>query len=254
MESLLSHDRSSRAASPEGEDRSSNPFDVMRQLSSASADVWSAWTDTWTGVLANRGAPVSEVMLKTMANPTAWPTALVPILDEIRTAMKLPTFADFPGGDLFRLPSLAPLIGLLQVSQNYAAISLPIWIKACERFVAEVKDRKHANGEGTPSAGEVMDVWNNVLDRTLMEFNRSGEFAAAQQQLLHAAAQHRRELSGAFEKAARAVNMPTRTEMTDTYRRLHDLTREVHALRQEIREMRRSSKAATSAKQQGKRP
>jgi hypothetical protein len=252
MESHLNNDRSSQKASPQGDDRRSDPFEVMRQLGSASADVWSAWADTWTGVLANRGAPLGDVMLKTIADPTTWPTALVPILDEIRAAMKLPTFADLPGVDLFQLPSPAPLIGLLQVSQNYAAISLPIWIKACERFVAELKDRKDADGEGTSSAGEAMDVWNDVLDRTLMEFNRSGEFAAAQQQLLHAAVQHRRELSGAFEKAARAVNMPTRTEMTDVYRRLHDLTREVHALRQEIRDMRRSSKATGRAKQRGK--
>jgi hypothetical protein len=250
-ESHLNNDRSSHAASPQGDDRS-DPFGVMRQLGSASADVWSAWADTWTGVLANRGAPIGEAMLKTISDPKAWPTALVPILDEIRAAIKLPTFADLPGVDLFELPSPAALIGLLQVSQNYAAISLPIWIKACERFLAEVKERQGADPERTPSAGDVMDIWNNVLDRTLMEFNRSGEFAQAQQQLLHAAAQHRRELSGAFEKVAKAVNMPTRTEMTDVYRRLHDLTREVHALRQEIRDMRRAPNAAANAKQ-GKR-
>jgi hypothetical protein len=252
MESHLSQDRASHQASPQGGDRS-DPFGVMRQLGSASADVWSAWADTWTGVLANRGAPVGEAMLKTIADPLAWPTALIPILDEIRTAIKLPTFADLPGADLFQLPSPAPLIGLLQVSQNYAAISLPIWIKACERFLAEVKERQGADPAGTPSAGDVMDVWNNVLDRTLLEFNRSGEFAQAQQQLLHAAAQHRRELSGAFERVAKAVNMPTRAEMTDVYRRLHDLTREVHALRQEIRNM-RAPKAAGNPKQKGKSP
>jgi hypothetical protein len=247
MEGHLSQDRASHQASAQGDDRS-DPFGVMRQLGSASADVWSAWADTWSGVLATRGAPVGEVMLKTIADPTAWPTALVPILDEIRAAIKLPTFADLPGVEMFQLPSPVPLIGLLQVAQNYAAISLPIWIKACERFLAEVKERQDA-----PSAGDVMDVWNNVLDRTLMEFNRSGEFAQAQQQLLHAAAQHRRELSGAFERVAKAVNMPTRAEMTDVYRRLHDLTREVHALRQEIRSI-RAPKAAGNPKQKGKSP
>jgi hypothetical protein len=246
----LSHDRNSQAASPSRDNRVPDPLEAMRQTS---ADLLSAWTGAWSAMLASRSAPLAEVMLKTMADPTAWPTALVPILDEIRAAIKLPTFADLPGADLFQLPSPAPLIGLLQVAQNYAAISLPIWIKACERFLAEVKERQDADQERSPSAGDVMDVWNNVLDRTLMEFNRSGEFAQAQQRLLHAAAQHRRELSGAFEKVAKAVNMPTRTEMTDVYRRLHDLTREVHALRQEIRNMRRAPKPVGDAKKKDER-
>ncbi len=217
-------------------------------MGAASADVLSAWTGAWSAVLANRGAPVGEAVLKTMTNPTSWPTALVPVLDEIRSAMKLPTFADLPGADLFRLPSPAPLVGLMQVSQDYAAISVPIWIKAYERFVAEVKERQ-ANAQGQAlGAGEVMDVWNNVLDRTLMEFNRSGEFARAQQRLLHAAAEQRRELGGAVEKIAKAVDLPTRSEMTDLYRRLHDLTREVHALRQEVRALRAAPKPAARAR------
>ena len=230
-------------ASPLGAD----PLEAMRQIGTASADVLSAWTAAWTAMLSSRGAPVGDVMLKTIANPTAWPTALVPILDEIRSAMKLPTFADLPGADLFQLPSPAPLIGLLQVSQDYAAISVPIWVKAYERFLAEMKKRQGADSGQGPSAGEVMDAWNNALDRTLMEFNRSGEFARAQQRLLHAAAQQRRELGGTVEKFARAVDLPTRSEMTDLYRRLHDLTREVHALRQEVRTLRAAPKPARRA-------
>ena len=199
----------------------------------------SAWSEAWGAMLMNRGAPIGEAMMKSFSTPAAWPTALVPILDEIRSALKLPTFSDMPGRDLFTLPSAAPLIGLIQVSQEYAAISVPMWIKTCERFLAEVKKRQETANGNSLDAGALIDVWNNVLDLTLMEFNRSGEFAKAQQWLLHAASEQRRELGGAVEKLAKLVDMPTRTEMTDVYRRLHDLTREVHALRKELRELRR---------------
>ena len=185
-------------------------------------------------------------MLKTFSTPATWPTALVPILDEIRSSLRLPTFSDMPGQDLITLPSFAPLLNLLQVSQEYAAVSVPIWVKSCERFLAEVKKRQQGAPGGTPSAGDLLDVWNNVLDLTLMEFNRSGEFARAQRSLLHAAADQRRQLSGAVEKVAKAVDIPTRTEMTDVYRRLHDLTREVFLLRQEVRAMRRPSEPAAA--------
>ena len=39
-----------------------------------------------------------------------------------------------------------------------------------------------------------------------------------------------------FEGAAKAVDLPTGTEMKDVYRRLHDLQREVHALKRELRQ------------------
>lgn len=245
----MSQDRSSQGVSSHGDQGGSDPLETMKQIGSASADALTAWVGAWNTVLTNRAMPVGEVMLKTLTNPTSWPTALVPILDEVRSAMKLPTFADLPGVDLFQLPSPAPLAGLLQVSQDYAAISVPIWIKACERFLAEVKERQNGDQGNELSAGEVMDAWNNVLDRTLMEFNRSGEFAKAQQRLLQAAALQRQQVGGTAERLAKAVDLPTRSEMTDLYRRLHDLTREVYALRQEVRTLRASPKAAGRAEQ-----
>jgi hypothetical protein len=211
---------------------------MMRQFGAVSTDMMSAWSGAWGAMLQNRGAPVGEALMKSFEVPAAWPSALVPVLDEIRSALKLPAFSDFPGRDLFGLPSPAPLLGLMQVSQEFAKISVPIWIKTCERFLAESKKRQTAeNGDGADAA-TMLDVWNNVLDLTLMEFNRSGEFAKAQQWLLHAASEQRKEMGGAVEKLAKLVDMPTRTEMTDVYRRLHDLNREVHALRKEVRELR----------------
>jgi hypothetical protein len=248
MEDHLSQDRSAQTASPQDRDRGSDPFEVMRQLGSASSDAMSAWAEAWSAMLTNRAAPVGEAIVKTFATPTVWPTALVPILDEIRSALKLPTLSDMPDQDLFKPPSLAPLLGLIQVAQEYAAISAPIWIKSCERFLAEAKKRQDAAHGKTIDAGELLDVWNNVLDLTLMEFNRSGEFARAQQWLLHAAAEQRRELSGAVEKFARVLDMPTRTEMTDVYRRLHEITREVHSLRRDMRALRRELKTAAPSK------
>ena len=88
-----------------------------------------------------------------------------------------------------------------------------------------------------------MDLWNNVLDRTLMEFNRSADFAKVQQRFLHAAMRQRRAVRTTFERAAKAVDLPTRTEMTDVYQRLHDLTREVHGLRREVRALRETQAA-----------
>ena len=76
-----------------------------------------------------------------------------------------------------------------------------------------------------------MELWNAVLDHTLMEFNRSSEFADIQQRYLRAATRQRLETRRYFEMLAKMADSPTRTEMDDVYRRLHELRRDVAALR-----------------------
>ena len=156
----MSQDRSAQPASPKGHEA----FDVLGLLGSASADVVSAWTEAWNAMLTNRGAPVGEAVMKSIAAPAAWPTALASVLDEIQSAFKLPTFCDLPGRDLFKLPSLAPLLGLIQVSQEYATISVPIWVKASERFLAEAKKATGGRREdpGLPESYWISGIMSSI--------------------------------------------------------------------------------------------
>jgi len=221
--------------------------------------ILSAWSDTWQAMLASRGGPAAEALLKTLFNaatfnPATWPQGLAPLMDELQDVLALPHFADLPRLDGSALPSAAPFLELVAVAQQYLLAAAPVWVRACQRFQAEVEERR-AKGDRLDGAGEAMDVWNNVLDRTLMEFNRSEEFAKVQQRFLHAAMRQRREVRRTVERAATAVDLPTRTEMTDVYRRLHDLTREVHGLRRELRALRAAQGApAVSAEEASAAP
>jgi Poly(R)-hydroxyalkanoic acid synthase subunit (PHA_synth_III_E) len=207
-----------------------------------SLDIWSAWADTWQSMLQKRGGPAAEAMQKALFNPGAWSEGVAPLMDELQDVFALPHFADLPRLDGSALPSPGPLVELMMVAQQYLLTAAPVWVQACQRFQAEVAERRQA-GEKLDSSGEAMDLWNNVLDRTLMEFNRSEDFAKVQQRFLHAAMRQRREVRKTAERAAKAVDLPTRTEMTDVYQRLHDLTREVHGLRRELRALRPTDEA-----------
>jgi hypothetical protein len=198
-----------------------------------SLDIWSAWADTWQSMLQKRGGPAAEAMQKALFNPGAWSEGVAPLMDELQDVFALPHFADLPRLDGSALPSPGPLVELMMVAQQYLLAAAPVWVQACQRFQAEVAERRE-RGDTLDSAGAAMDLWNNVLDRTLMEFNRSADFAKVQQRFLHAAMRQRREVRRTFERAAKAVDLPTRTEMTDVYQRLHDLTREVHGLGREL--------------------
>ena len=226
-------------------DATPNPLEGLFQQFAApwtaSLDVVSAWGEAWQSMLQQRGGPATAALLKAL-NPASWPDGMAPLLDEMQDVFALPHFADLPRLDGSALPSPGPLIELMLVAQQYLLAAAPVWVQACQRFQAEVAERR-ARGEKADSAGAAMDLWNNVLDRTLMEFNRSADFARVQQRFLHAAMRQRREVRNTFERAAKAVDMPTRTEMNDVYQRLHDLMREVHGLRREVRALRQAQAA-----------
>lgn len=222
----------------------------------ASLGIWSAWAEAWGSLVTKRGAPAVQTVLERLvafdplAPEKSWP-ALSEMLEELRGVLGFPVFADLPAIDAAPL-SMAPMMELAAVAQQYLTAIAAIWPRLIQRFQSEMEQRRQ---EGIPldSAGRAMDVWNNVVDRTLMEFNRSMDFGALQQRFLRALMRQRQEVRKLAEKAAQALDMPTRTEMEDVYRRLHDLTREVDALRHEVRELRRERAQITTADDQGRR-
>jgi hypothetical protein len=209
-----------------------------------SLEMWSAWLDASGAVLHERGGPAAQKVLEGLFDPETWRQgSWSHLMEEVRELWMLPRFADLPGLDAEALPSPGPALELAAVAQHYMRVAVPLWVEACRRFQARAAERG-AQGARLDSAGETLDLWNEILDRTLMEFNRSAEFGELQQRFLRAAMRQRLEVRKFMERAARMVDLPTRTELDDVYRRLHDLRREVHELRRELRAVRAANAAA----------
>jgi hypothetical protein len=217
------------------------PF--MRQIAGpweAMAGVWKAWLDAAESLSRERGAAAGKSLTR-MFEPAFWKSGeLGPLLEELRHALSLPQLADLPSPDLSILDSSAAMLDVVGLANQYMAVSIPMWVSASQRFQHEIAERSQ-RGEPVKSPGEALDLWNGVVDRTLMEFNRSGEFARIQQRLLRASAQYRLELRKIGERSARVFDMPTRAEMTDIYRRMHDMQREIQTLRREVRTLRQAA-------------
>jgi len=212
----------------------SDPFGMFGASLSASMEAMTAWSRTWQSLLEARGGPSASLMMGALADPTQGLQSVAPLMEEFRRALALPRFADLPAPNGALLPSPEAAVDLMMLVQQYLAAVMPVWVKAGENFQAEVEARR-ARGETADLLADGMDIWNGVLDRTLMEFNRSQDFAALQQRMLRLAMQQRQDLRRRAEMAAEAIDMPTRTEMLDVYARLHGLMREVHSLRREVR-------------------
>ena len=117
-----------------------------------------------------------------MARPERLLENLRGFSEGLRHMVGLPQFADLP--DMAgALPSFEPAIELMGVTQQYLRVAMPIWIEACKRFEAEAEQRRE-KGEKLDSGSDALELWNTTLDRTLMEFNRSSEFAELQQRYL----------------------------------------------------------------------
>jgi hypothetical protein len=213
----------------------------MGQSWTASFGVWSAMMGTWQSVLKNRGVPAAQVVMDQITSPGSWGDGLASLVEELQEILALPRFSDIPELDVSAMPSLAPAVELMSVAQQFVLAAAPVWARICQRFQAEVVERRAGNAQGLDSAGDAMDIWNNIVDQTMMEFNRSSEFAGLQRRFLQAAMRQRREVRKVGERMARTADLPTRTEMDDVYRRLHDLHREVHGLQAEIRALKRGA-------------
>jgi hypothetical protein len=213
----------------------------MSQSWTASYNMWSALASSWQSILKNRGIPAAHAVLTQMANPGSWPEGFAPLVDELGRILALPQFSDLPALDHNALPSLGPAAELMSVVNQFMMTAVPVWARACQHFQAKVAERRRADPHALDSAGDALDIWNNVLDQTLMEFNRSSEFAKLQQRFLRAAMGQRQEMRKLGERIAQTVDLPRRTELDDVYRRLHDLLREVHDLRRELRALQRTA-------------
>ena len=193
---------------------------------------WLSWYGALDSAVRSRATPLAEAAAKLWAQPDKMLENLKPLSDGLREMAGFPELADMPDMGLKSLPSVEPAMELMSVLQQYLRVATPIWIEACQRFEGEAA-RRRQNGESFDSASEALELWNNTLDRTLMEFNRSSEFADLQQRYLRAAIHQKLETRRYFEQLAKAVEAPTRQELDDIYRRLHELRRDVVALRQQ---------------------
>jgi hypothetical protein len=217
----------------------SPPWAQTGELWRLPLEAWSAWLETCGVVLQQRGAPAADKLLHGFFDPNVWlGGGFGSLVQELQEDLSLPRFSDLPTINGLALPSLQPAFELAAVMQQYTQVTLSVCARVCQGFQAEAAARRKAGGR-LDSPGDALDLWNDVVDRTLMEFNRSSEFGDLQRRFVRAAMRQRLAVRNQVERVAEAVDLPTRTELDDVYQRLHDLLREVHALRRELRAARR---------------
>jgi hypothetical protein len=207
-----------------------DPFSDMAEAWKGAMAPWLGWFSAAESATRSRATKLGAAAAQTLTRPDKLLESMSSLSGGLRELVGLPQFADLPDLRDKGVPTFEPAIELLAIVQQYVRVGVPIWVEACKRFEKEATQQKE-KGQSADSAGDALELWNSVLDRTLMEFNRSSEFADLQQRYLRAGIRQKLETRRYFEMLAKMSDSPTRAEMDDVYRRLHDLRRDVAALR-----------------------
>jgi hypothetical protein len=207
-----------------------DPFGDIAETWKGAMAPWLAWFGAAESATRSRATKVGEAAAQALMHPDKMLENMSSLSGGLRELVGLPQLADLPDLRDKGVPTFEPAMELIAIAQQYMRVGIPIWVEACKRFEKEVA-QQNEKGQSADSAGDALELWNTVLDRTLMEFNRSSEFADLQQRYLRAGISQRLETRRYFEMLARMADSPTRSEMDDVYRRLHELRRDVAALR-----------------------
>jgi len=119
-------------------------------------------------------------------------------------------------------------------------------VRAMETLLRELVERAE-KGKPITSARQLFDLWVSCAEKAYFEVASTESFAEIQGRFVNAAMHYRVHERQVVEEFARALHLPTRTELDDAYRHMHELRREVKALRRELDALREAHEAREAA-------
>lgn len=200
----------------------------LESMFGAAQTMWTETLQRWTSV-AQEALPAGgvEQMLKAMFDPSQWPELTLSPLDRaIEHLVEGPSYATLWTLDrkLLKAQKLR-----LEWSRDLAAYQLVLhsaWSHALQRFFTEL----HREGEPIRSFRELIDLWIDVANETLVEAHRQPEFLEAQRRLTRSSTECRLQEREIAESWCEMHHIPTRTEVDDLARTVNELRRELRAL------------------------
>jgi class III poly(R)-hydroxyalkanoic acid synthase PhaE subunit len=125
-------------------------------------------------------------------------------------------------------------VALRQRNLEHNKVMLEAWIKAAGAF-SKVMNEKTDKGEPLESWRDLLAVWVETANTTLLEMQRSEGYLASQRELLKASTDLRLAQQQVAEFYSEMFGYPTRAELDDVYKTVTELRRELRTLRREMR-------------------
>jgi polyhydroxyalkanoate synthase subunit PhaE len=225
----------------------------------AMAELWRSWlalNASWSGMMPGKSDPghTADETLQRFINPMS--QALMggsQIGETIRRMTEGPRFADL--GTIER--RMARIMGLWFQAQKatgaYEAVIATAWTQAYRRFLDELRARHDAR-EMVLKPRDILKLWLDIANQTLLETHRSAKFLEAQAAMLRQGMDLVLAERQMIEFMVEPAGLPTRSEIDEVHHSVQDLKRRVRTLEKAPVKATRNSVEPTVARLPGPGP
>ena len=212
----------------------------LSQESAAFSKLWSAALEMSQTISRNlqggeKQNPVVEELLGRIFDPRAWFSGPDGIDQALQRMAEGPRLADVWDSERKMLTVFNTWATLRRRSIEHNTVMLEAWIQAAGKFAKDLNeraDRKEALG----SWRDVLALWVETANTTLLEMQRSDPYLKSQREILKASTDLRLAQQEMARFYSEMFGYPTREELDDVHRTVTDLRRELRALQRANRD------------------
>jgi class III poly(R)-hydroxyalkanoic acid synthase PhaE subunit len=211
-------------------------------------DQWRAfgqpWENVWTRAPGLWGRAVTGDTAALFELTDVYQSAYKQTLGRLATSPNLGMTREFnarllEGFDAFTAASLA--------MAEYQAVVTEVWEAAFKQFGEDMAQLVEEGGK-IENVRDLVTFWTRSAENVFLESFRTERYTLAQGKLLNASMVYRICQRRILEEYLEAFDMPTRSEMDETHKRIYELRREVKDLKRQMKKMQEAPASSTPPK------
>jgi hypothetical protein len=223
----------------------------LTQANQAFAKLWSSAIEISQTISRNMQAgesqnPVVAQLLGKVFDPRAWFSGTDGMDQALQRMAEGPRLADVWDTERKMLTLFNAWTALRRRSLEHNTVMLEAWLQAAGKFAKDLNekaDRKEALG----SWREVLALWVDTANSTLLETQRSETYLKSQREILKASTDLRLAQQEMAAFYSETFGYPTREEVDDVHRAMTELRREVRKLQRASRDVQKKEMPSAKA-------
>jgi polyhydroxyalkanoate synthase subunit PhaE len=223
----------------------------LSQANAAFSKLWSAALEMSQTISRNMQAgekqnPVVEELLGKIFDPRAWFSGPDGMDQALQRMAEGPRLADVWDTERKMLTVFNAWATLRRRSVEHNRVMLEAWLQAAGKFAKDLNERAERK-EVLGSWRDVLALWVETANTTLLETQRSEPYLKSQREILKASTDLRLAQQEMARFYSEMFDYPTREELDDVHRTVTELRRELRALRRANRDKRAPAPASPAA-------
>jgi len=207
--------------------------DALSKLLSSALEMSQAITSKVRG--GGKQDPAVELLLSKIFDPRAWFSGADGIDQALQRMAEGPRLADVWDTERKMLTLFNAWTALRQRSLEHNTVMLEAWLSAASKFAKDLNEKADHN-EVLGSWRDVLALWVETANTTLLQTQRSEPFLKSQREVLKASTDLRLAQQEIVAFYSEIFGYPTREELDDVHRAVTELRRELRALQRANRQ------------------